>query len=208
MKRPTRILAIVGALIVLLLALLVVLPLLFRDRIAERVEARGEPEPRRPRRLARRRPHLLPELPQPHPPLDDLTVAGQGRFEGDTLAAVRHLQVVAGPGQRAGKRHGRERADRGPRRRARPAAAPPDRARGRHRQLGHHQEDPGGAEPAAAPSRWRSASAGSRSATPPSTYDDRQGEAQGLARRLQPVPHRRLQPGRWSASRPRPTPTP
>jgi hypothetical protein len=36
MKRSTRILAAAGALLVLLLALLLVLPLLFRDRIAQR----------------------------------------------------------------------------------------------------------------------------------------------------------------------------
>ena len=36
MKRPTRFLAVAGTLLVLVLALLFVLPLLFRDRIAQR----------------------------------------------------------------------------------------------------------------------------------------------------------------------------
>jgi hypothetical protein len=94
MKRPTRILAIVGTLIVLLLALLVVLPLLFRDRIAQRakLEANRSLDARVEWRdvgltFFRNFPNLTLRL-------DDLTVAGKGRFEGDTLASIRHLQVV------------------------------------------------------------------------------------------------------------------
>jgi hypothetical protein len=94
MKRPTRILAIVGILIVLLLALLVVLPLLFRDRIAERVklEANRNLDARVEWRdvgltFFRNFPNLTLRL-------DDLTVAGKGRFEGDTLASIRHLGVA------------------------------------------------------------------------------------------------------------------
>ena len=94
MKRPTRILAIVGILIVLLLALLIVLPMLFRDRIAERVklEANRNLDARVEWRdvgltFFRNFPNLTLRL-------DDLTVAGKGRFEGDTLAAIRHLQVA------------------------------------------------------------------------------------------------------------------
>ena len=94
MKRPTRILAIVGIFIVLLLALLVVLPLLFRDRIAERVklEANRSLDARVEWRdvgltFFRNFPNLTLRL-------DDLTVAGKGRFEGDTLASIRHLGVA------------------------------------------------------------------------------------------------------------------
>jgi uncharacterized protein involved in outer membrane biogenesis len=94
MKRPTRILAVVGTLIVLLLALLVVVPLLFRDRIAERVklEANRSLDARVDWRdvgltFFRNFPNLTLRL-------DDLTVAGKGRFEGDTLAAIGHLRVV------------------------------------------------------------------------------------------------------------------
>src|SRR3954465_11400718 len=94
MKRPTRILDIVGTLIVLLLALLVVLPLLFRDRIAQR--AKVEVNRTLDARVEWRDVGLtffrnFPTLPLR---LDDLTVAGKGKFEGDTLAAIRHFQVV------------------------------------------------------------------------------------------------------------------
>src|SRR5215211_5235573 len=94
MKRPTRILAIVGTVIVLLLALLVVLPLLFRDRIAERVKL--EVNRSLDARVEWRNVGLtfLRNFPNLTLRLDDLTVAGTGRFEGDTLASIRHLQVV------------------------------------------------------------------------------------------------------------------
>jgi hypothetical protein len=94
MKRPTRILAVVAALFGLVLSLLVVLPLLFRDRIEQRVkvEANRSLDAQIDWRdvgltFFRNFPNLTLRL-------DDLTVAGKGRFEGDTLAAVRHLQVV------------------------------------------------------------------------------------------------------------------
>jgi hypothetical protein len=94
MKRPTRILAIVGTLIVLLLALLVALPLLFRDRIAQR--AKLEVNRSLDARVEWRDVGLtfFRNFPNLTLRLDDLTIAGTGRFEGDTLAAIRHLQVV------------------------------------------------------------------------------------------------------------------
>lgn len=94
MKRPTRILAIVGTLIVLLLALLVVLPLLFRDRIAQR--AKLEVNRSLDARVEWRDVGLtfFRNFPNFTLRLDDLTVAGKGLFEGDTLASIRHLQVV------------------------------------------------------------------------------------------------------------------
>jgi hypothetical protein len=94
MKRPTRILAIVGTLIVLLLALLVVLPLLFRDRIAQR--AKVEVNRTLDARVEWRDVGLtfFRNFPNLTLRLDDLTVAGKGKFEGDTLAAIRHFQVV------------------------------------------------------------------------------------------------------------------
>ncbi len=94
MKRSTRILAAAGALIVLLLALLVVLPLLFRDRIAQRVKMEVN------RSLDARVDWRTLELtffrnfPNLTLTLDDLTAANVGRFQGDTLASVRHLRVV------------------------------------------------------------------------------------------------------------------
>ena len=94
MKRPTRILALAGALIVLLLALLVVLPLLFRDRIAQRVKV--EVNRTLDARVDWRDVGLtfFRDFPNLTLRLDDLTVVGIGRFEGDTLAAIRHLGVV------------------------------------------------------------------------------------------------------------------
>ena len=94
MTRRTRILALAGTAIILLLALLVVLPFLLRDRIAERVkvEANRSLDARVDWRdvgltFFRNFPNLTLRL-------DDLTVAGVGRFEGDTLAAIRHLGVA------------------------------------------------------------------------------------------------------------------
>lgn len=94
MNRPTRILAVVGTLILLVLALLVVLPLLFRDRIAQRVKA--EVNRTLDARVEWRDVGLtfFRNFPNLTLRLDDLSVAGKDRFEGDTLAAVRHLQVV------------------------------------------------------------------------------------------------------------------
>jgi hypothetical protein len=94
MKRPTRILAAVGAVILLLLALLLVLPLLFRDRIAQR--AKLEANRNLDARVDWRDVGLtfFRDFPSLTLTLDDLTAAGVGRFQGDTLAAVRHLRVV------------------------------------------------------------------------------------------------------------------
>src|SRR5688572_3044719 len=94
MKRPTRILAVVATLFGLVLALLVVLPLLFRDRIEQRVKVEAN------RSLDARTDWrdvgltFFRNFPNRTMRLDDLTVAGKGQFEGDTLAAVRHLRVV------------------------------------------------------------------------------------------------------------------
>src|ERR671917_2226669 len=94
MKRSTRILAVVGGLLALLLVLLLVLPMLFQDQIAARAKeaANRSVTARVDWRDAglsffRNFPHLTLRL-------DDLTVANRGRFEGDTLAAIRHLGVI------------------------------------------------------------------------------------------------------------------
>jgi hypothetical protein len=94
MKRPTRILAVVGTLIVLVLALLLVLPLLFRDRIEQRVKT--EVNRSLDARVDWRNAGLsfFRNFPNLTLTLDDLTAAGKGRFQGDTLASVRHLRVV------------------------------------------------------------------------------------------------------------------
>ncbi len=94
MKRSTRIAAGAGALLVLLLALLFVLPLLFRDRIAQRAKAAANQTLNA--RVDWRDVGLtfFRNFPNLTLTLDDLTVANVGRFQGDTLAAVRHLRVV------------------------------------------------------------------------------------------------------------------
>ena len=94
MKRLTRILAIAGTLTALVLALLVALPLLFRDRIARRVKV--EVNRNLDARVEWRDVGLtfFRNFPNLTLRLDDLTVAGKDRFEGDTLASIRHLGVV------------------------------------------------------------------------------------------------------------------
>jgi uncharacterized protein involved in outer membrane biogenesis len=94
MTRRTRILAWTGGLFVLLVVLLLVLPLLFRDRIAERVKT--EVNRSLDARVDWRRAGLtlFRDFPNLTLTLDDLTTANVGRFEGDTLAAIRHLRIV------------------------------------------------------------------------------------------------------------------
>ncbi|MDQ3812026.1 MAG: AsmA family protein, partial [Chloroflexota bacterium] len=94
MKRPARIIAAVATLIALVLALLIVLPLLFRDRIAQRVKV--EVNRSLDARVDWRDAGLsfFRNFPNLTLTLDDLTTVGVGRFQGDTLAAVPHLRVV------------------------------------------------------------------------------------------------------------------
>ncbi|MFL5449866.1 MAG: AsmA family protein, partial [Gemmatimonadales bacterium] len=89
-----RVFVIVGGLLALVLLLLLVLPLLFKNQIASKAKeaANRSVNARVDWRDAgltffRHFPNLTLRL-------DDLTVANQGRFQGDTLAAVRHLGVV------------------------------------------------------------------------------------------------------------------
>ena len=94
MKRPAKILAAFAALIALVLVLLIVAPLLFRDRIAQRakVEVNRNLDARVDWRdvglsFFRSFPHLTLTL-------DDLTTVGTGHFENDTVASIRHLRIV------------------------------------------------------------------------------------------------------------------
>ena len=94
MKRPSRTLAIVGAVFALLLVLLLLVPLLFRDQIAQRVKAEANKSLNARvewRSLGLSFFHDFPNLTLS---LDDLTTVGVAKFQGDTLAAVRHLRVV------------------------------------------------------------------------------------------------------------------
>src|SRR5919107_1050364 len=94
MKRSTRVLTVVGTLLGVVLVLLLVLPLLFQDQIAAKAKEAVNRSVNanvewRDAGLSffRHFPHLTLRL-------DSLTVANRERFQGDTLAAVRHLGVV------------------------------------------------------------------------------------------------------------------
>src|SRR5215207_2608523 len=93
-RSARRILVIVGALLALVLLAVVLLPLLFGGRIAERVktEANRALDAKvdwRDQSLG-----LFRDFPNLTLSLDDLSVVGVGKFEGDTLAAIRRFGVV------------------------------------------------------------------------------------------------------------------
>src|SRR5688500_5918449 len=94
MTRRTRILALAGTALVLLPALLVLLPLLFRDRIAERVkvEANRTLEARVDWRDAGL--DFVRDFPDLTLTRDALTVVGVSPFEGDALASIRRFGVA------------------------------------------------------------------------------------------------------------------
>jgi AsmA-like C-terminal region/AsmA family len=94
MKKRTKILIVVGTLIVVPLIALATLPVLFRDRIVARVKAEVNQavEARVDWRDAGL--SLFHDFPNLTLRLDDLSVAGARRFAGDTLAKVRRLEVV------------------------------------------------------------------------------------------------------------------
>ena len=89
-----RIFVLLGGLFALLLVLLLVLPLLFKNQIASKAKeaANRSVNARVDWRDAGL--SIFRHFPNLTLRLDDLTVANQGRFQGDTLAAVRHLGVV------------------------------------------------------------------------------------------------------------------
>ncbi len=93
MKRP-RLLPALGGLLALFLVLLLVLPMLFQDQIAAR--AKLQLNNTLAARIDWRDAGLsfFRNFPNLTLRLDDLTVANTGRFEGDTLAAIRHFGVV------------------------------------------------------------------------------------------------------------------
>jgi hypothetical protein len=94
MKKRTRIIAIIGTVLIVPLVALAILPFVFRDRIIGRVkaEANSAIEARvnwRDQGLS-----IFRDFPNLTLRLDDLSVAGTRRFTGDTLAKVGRLQVV------------------------------------------------------------------------------------------------------------------
>jgi hypothetical protein len=89
-----RLLIAVGAVLGLLLLILILVPMLFGGRIAERVKTEAN------RSLAAKVEwgdadlSLFGNFPNLTLSLDELSVVGIDRFEGDTLTAMRSLNVV------------------------------------------------------------------------------------------------------------------
>ena len=98
MTRSSRILAIVAAVFALLIALVVLVPLLFRDRIAERVKVAVNRNINAQVDWQRVGLSLFRDFPNLTLSLDDLTAVGTGPFQADTLARVRHLRASVGLG--------------------------------------------------------------------------------------------------------------
>jgi hypothetical protein len=89
-----RLLAILGGIIVLILVLLLVLPLLFRDKIAQRAKVEVNKSVNANVDWRDAGLTFFSHFPNLTLRLDNLTVANRGRFQGDTLAAMRHFGVV------------------------------------------------------------------------------------------------------------------
>jgi hypothetical protein len=89
-----RLLAILAGVLALIFVLLLVLPLLFKNQIASKAKeaANRSVNARVDWRDAGL--SIFRHFPNLTLRLDDLTVANTGKFQGDTLAAVRHLGVV------------------------------------------------------------------------------------------------------------------
>jgi AsmA-like C-terminal region/AsmA family len=94
MKRSSRILAVLGALVAVVLLLLLGLPLLLRNQIQQRVKTAVNES------LDARVDWwdlgltFFRNFPNVTLTLDGLTAVGLGRFQGDTLASVGHLRLV------------------------------------------------------------------------------------------------------------------
>src|SRR4051794_3348544 len=97
MKRRARIVTVLGTLVGLVLALLILLPLLFRDRIAQRAKLAVNQSLNARVDWRDLGLSFFRDFPNLTLTLTDLTTVGVGRFQGDTLAAVRHLRVVVSP---------------------------------------------------------------------------------------------------------------
>src|SRR5215218_245817 len=89
-----RVLTIVGGLLALVLVLLLVLPLLFKNQIVARAKEAANRSVNAKVDWRDAGLTFFRHFPNLTLRLDDLTVANPGRFQGDTLAAVRHLGVV------------------------------------------------------------------------------------------------------------------
>ena len=92
MKRRTIFIA-GGGLLALLLLLLLVLPMLFKDQIAERVKIAVNQNVNAQVDWRDVGVSFFRQFPNLTLTLDDLTAVGVDRFKGDTLAAVKHLGI-------------------------------------------------------------------------------------------------------------------
>jgi hypothetical protein len=92
MKRRTIFIA-GGGLLALLLLLLLVLPMLFKDQIAERVKVAVNQNVNAQVDWRDVGVSFFRQFPNLTLTLDDLTAVGVDRFKGDTLAAVKHLGI-------------------------------------------------------------------------------------------------------------------
>jgi len=94
MKKRTRILVIVGVVIGLPLLALVTAPMLFGDRIAARVKAEANSAMNARVDWRDAGLSLFGDFPNLTLRLDQLSVAGAGKFAGDTLTKIDRLRVV------------------------------------------------------------------------------------------------------------------
>src|SRR5262249_50823711 len=102
MTRPARILAIIGGIIVLLLVLLAALPYLFRGKIEARAKLEANKNLEANVDWKDLGLSFFGDFPNLTVRLNDLAVTGKGKFDGDTLAAIRHLGVVLDLGSMIG----------------------------------------------------------------------------------------------------------
>jgi uncharacterized protein involved in outer membrane biogenesis len=93
MTRRTRLLAWAGGIVAILLALLLIMPLLFRGTIERRVKTAVNENVNARVDWRDLGLSFFRHFPNLTLTLDDLTAVGVGKFQGDTLAAVRHLRV-------------------------------------------------------------------------------------------------------------------
>src|SRR5688572_23298225 len=87
-------LIVVGAVLALLILLLVLVPVLFGGRIADRVKTEANRSLNAKVDWRDAGLSLFGDFPNLTLGLDGLTIVGVGKFEGDTLAAIRRLGVV------------------------------------------------------------------------------------------------------------------
>jgi hypothetical protein len=96
--RTKKVLLAAGGALALGLVVLAVLPFLFRDRIEARVRAEIERSSRVRVSWSDVGLTFFRDFPHPTFSLHDLAVVGTGRFDGDTLAAVRTFRLALGAG--------------------------------------------------------------------------------------------------------------